>query len=97
MAKSIITLLKPILKDSNHPLWLSIEHTFNCFTPTSGQKYSYVDYYKMLRMHLIEGKSWGDIGVSLGMSYNTGMVALPKRINRYLNLCNDVCEYIANN
>lgn len=95
MRKSTIMLLKPILKDGNHPLWQSIEHTFNCLTSTSkNQKYSYMDYYNMLRMHLVEGKPWGDIGVSFGMAYSTGSVMLPKRITVYLNLCNDVNTYI---
>lgn len=95
MRKSTIVLLKPILKDGNHPLWRSIERTFKSFKSTSkNQKYSYMDYYNMLRMHLVEGKPWGDIGVSFGMAYSTGRVALPKRITVYLNLCNDVNTYI---
>lgn len=95
MRKSTIMMLKPILRDGNHPLWRSIEHTFKSFKSTSkNQKYSYMDYYKMLRMHLVEGRPWGDIGVSFGMAYNTGMVVIPKRINVYLNLCNDVSVYI---
>lgn len=92
--KHIITSLKPILKDSNHPLWISIERTFNHLTPTRDMKYSYMDYYNMLRLHIINNKSWGDIGLSIGMAYNSGNVLLPKRIEKYLALCDDATSYI---
>lgn len=92
--KHVITLLKPILKDSNHPLWISIERTFSHLVPTQEMKYSYMDYYNMLRLYIIDGKSWGDIGLSLGMTYNSGMVLLPKRIEKYLKLCDGIALYI---
>lgn len=94
MTKHVITLLKPILKDSDHPLWKKIEYTFSHLRPTREMKYSYMDYYNMLRLHIIEGKSWGDIGLSLGMTYNSGNVLLPKRIEGYLKICDDVTQYI---
>lgn len=92
--KSIIQQLKPILKDSNHPLWLSIERVFKNLVPMRSMKYSLMTYYDALRRYIINKESWGNIGVSLGMSFNTGMVTLPKRIERYLKLVNDIYLYI---
>lgn len=90
MTKSLIIQLKPLLKDGNHLLWKSIEHTFNCLTPTQDMKYSYNDYYSALKDYMINNKSWCVIGLSMGMSENSGKVNLPKRIERYISLCNDV-------
>lgn len=92
--KHIIQQLKPILRDGNHPLWLDIERVFKNLVPSSSMKYSFMTLYDCLRRYIVNKESWGNIGVSLGMSFHNGAVSLPKRIEGYLKLCNEIYSYI---